>query len=86
MSEKVLFEFRVEENEDGYSYVLEHDKEAFAEGCPSIMKYFLDSTAKKESRWMRIHRKRSKRRMRRRLDFFEKVYDEFYGHEDEDEE
>ena len=33
-NEKVLFEYRVEENENGYTFVVKHDKEAFPYRCP----------------------------------------------------
>lgn len=85
MSEKVIFEFRVEENEDGYSYVFNHDKEAFGDLGPSFMKRFFTSSTKGASKRLRKFRKLAKRRMRRRLDFFEQAYDELYGHEDEEE-
>lgn len=85
MSEKVIFEFRVEENEDGYSYVFNHDKEAFGEWGPSFMKRFFPSSTKGASKRLRKFRKIAERRMRHRRDFFEKVYDELYGQEEEEE-
>ena len=85
MNEKVIFEFRVEENEDGYNYVFKHDKETFGDSGPSFMKRFFPSSTMGASKRLRKFRKLAKRQMRRRLDFFEQVYDEFYGHEDEEE-
>ena len=84
MSEKVIFEFRVDEKEDGYTYVFKHDKEALGEWGPSLMQRFLPSFAKGVGKRLEIHRNLSKRRMRRRLDFFEKVYEELYSQEDEE--
>jgi hypothetical protein len=86
MSEKVLFEFRVEETDDGYNYVFNHDKETFGDSGPDFMKRFFSASKVGPRRRFRKFRKHAKRRMRRRLDFFEKVYDEFYGPEEVDEE
>ena len=86
MSEKVIFEVRVEETEDGYNYVFKHDKETFGESGPDFMKRFFPVSGLGPGKKFRKFRKRAKRRMRRRLDFFEKVYDELYGKEDADEE
>lgn len=86
MSEKVIFEFRVEEDEDGYDYVFKHDKETFGESGPAFMKRFLSFSGKGPGKRVRKFRTLAKRRMRRRLDFFEKVFDELYGQEDDDEE
>lgn len=86
MSEKVIFEFRVEESEDGFNYVFKHDKETFGEAGPSFMKRFFPSFTMEPSNKLQKFHKIAKRRMRRRLDFFEKVYDELYSQEDEEEE
>ena len=86
MSEKVIFEFRVEENEDGYNYVFKHDKETFGESGPAFIKRFFLTSAQGPGKKMQKVRKFAKRRMRKRLDFLEKVYDEFYSQEDVDEE
>ena len=85
MSEKVIFEFRVEETEDGFNYVFNHDKETFGEAGPAFMKRFIQSSGEGPGKRIRKFRKLAKRRMRKRLDFFEKVYGELYGQEDVDE-
>ena len=85
MSEKVIFEFRVEETEDGFNYVVNHDKETFGEAGPAFMKRFLPFSSHGPSKRLKKYRKFAKRRMRKRLDFFEKVYGELYGQEDADE-
>jgi len=85
MSEKVIFEFRVEETEDGFTYVFNHDKETFGEQGPAFMKRFFSASAKGPGKRVRKFRKLAKRRMRKRLDFFEKVYSELYDQEDADE-
>ena len=79
MSEKVLFEFRAEENEDGYSVVVKHDKEALSDWCPPFSGRFFQSLRKDVKRRMRRHRGLSKRRMRRGLNFYERMYEELYG-------
>ena len=88
MSEKVIFEFRVEETEDGFNYVFNHDKETFGEAGPAFMKRFLSASAEGPGKKVRKFRKLAKRRMRKRLDFFEKAYKELYEQEgaEEDEE
>lgn len=86
MSEKVLFEFKAEETDDGYTYVFKHDKETFGDAGPSFLKRFFGSSSRGPSRRFGKFRRMARRRMRRRLDFFENVYDELYGPEDEDEE
>ena len=85
MSEKVLFEFRAEENEDGYSVIVKHDKEALSDWCPPIRGHFFRSLKNDLMKGMRRHRRLSKRRMRRGLDFYERMYEELYGSEDEGE-
>jgi len=75
MSEKVLFEFRVEEDEDGYTVVFKHDKETFPGWYPAIRKRFSERAMK----YNRKHHMLSKRRMRRRLDFYEGMYEDIYG-------
>ena len=86
MSEKVLFEFRVEETEDGYNYVVNHDKETFGESGPYFLRRFFSPMKKGSRKRFRKFRKVARRRMRRRLDYFERVYDELYGPEAEEEE
>jgi hypothetical protein len=86
MGEKVLFEFRIEETDDGYSYVFNHDKETFGDSGPFFMKRFFSPLKMGPSRRFRKFHKIARRRMRRRLDFFERVYGELYGPEDIDEE
>jgi hypothetical protein len=83
MSEKVIFEARVEETDDGYNYVFKHDKETFGESAPAFMKRFFPFSGKGPWAGMRKFRRLARRRMRRRLDFFERVYDELYGLEEE---
>ena len=85
MSEKVLFEFRAEENEDGYSVIVKHDKEALSDWCPAIRGRFFQSLKKDLRKRMRSYRMFSKRRMRRGLNFYERMYEELYGSEDEGE-
>ncbi len=79
MSEKVLFEFRAEEDEDGYSFIVTHDKEAFPAWCPFIGDRFFPSF--KESKEKRLHKyhRFSKRWMRRRLALYERMYEDLYG-------
>ena len=85
MSEKVLFEFRAEENDDGYTFVVKHDKETFPSWGPSIIKRFLPSCKEDAMERLRKHRKLSRRRMRRTLDFYETMYGELYGPQNEGE-
>jgi hypothetical protein len=85
MSEKVLFEFRVEETDDGYNYVFKHDKETFGEAGPAFIKRFFSPSGESPRKGIYRFGKLAQRRMRRRLDFFEKVYDELYSDEIEDE-
>jgi hypothetical protein len=86
MSEKVLFEFRTEENEDGYIFEVKHDKEAFPCWSPSLRKGFFPRVRREMRRRLRKHRRSAKRRMRRNLDFYERVYEELYGPVEEGEE
>jgi hypothetical protein len=85
MSEKVLFEFRAEENEDGYSIIVKRDKEALSDWCPPIRGRFFQSLKNDLRKGMRRHRRLSKRRMRRGLNFYERMYEELYGSIDEGE-
>jgi hypothetical protein len=85
MSEKVLLEFRAEEIEDGYSVFVKHDKEALSDWCPAIRSYFFQSLKKDLRKRMHNYRRFSKRRMRRGLNFYERMYEELYGSEDEGE-
>jgi hypothetical protein len=85
MSEKVLFEFRAEENEDGYNVIVKHDKEALSDWCPPIRGRFFQSLRKDVKKRMHRHRRLSKRRMRRGLNFYERMYGELYGSVDEGE-
>jgi hypothetical protein len=79
MSEKVLFEFRTEENEEGYSVVVKQDKEALSEWCPVTSGGFFQAFKKDAIKRIRMHRKFSKRRMRRGLNFYERMYEELYA-------
>jgi hypothetical protein len=86
MSEKVLFEFRAEENEDGYTFAVKHDKDAFPFLFP-FMRGRLSPAAREKmaKRWQRFH-KFSKRRMRRKLNFYERMYEDLYSPQEEGEE
>jgi hypothetical protein len=86
MSEKVLFEFRAEENEDGYTIFVKHDKEAFPAWCPSIGGRFFPFFKEDVVKRLHKYRKFSKRRMRRRLDLYERMYEDLYGPIEEGEE
>ncbi|OGO18370.1 MAG: hypothetical protein A2Z14_15485 [Chloroflexi bacterium RBG_16_48_8] len=86
MSEKVLFEFRAEEDEDGYTFVVKHDKEAIPAWCPAIKNRSFPSLKEGAMKRFRKYRTLSKRRMRRRLNFFERMYEELYGPREKSEE
>ena len=86
MEEKVLFEFRVEETEDGYTFAVRHDKEAFPHWCPPIKRGSFSRSRRGMMRHLRRHRKSAKRWMRRNLDFYERMYEELYGPLEEDQE
>ena len=86
MSEKVLFEFRAEENEEGYTFVIKHDKEAYSAWCPPFMKKSFSSLKKDMRRHFREHHRYLRRRMRRRLKFYERMYEDLYGPWEESEE
>jgi hypothetical protein len=81
MSEKVLFEIRVEEDKDGYNVVFNHDKDAIAEWCPSIR----DRFNKRVMRHFRKPHMLSRHQTRRRLDFYEGMYKDIYGNKEKDE-
>jgi hypothetical protein len=79
MSEKVLFEFRAEEKEDGYNVSVKHDKEALSDWCPAIRSRFFQSVKRGMTKRMRHYRRFSKRGMRRGLNFYERMYEDLYG-------
>jgi hypothetical protein len=84
MSEKVLFEFRAEETEEGYNYEFRRDREALEEWMPSFMKSFLAYSNKRYRKRMQKYHNVARRRMRRRLNFYEKMYDELYAEDDKE--
>jgi len=85
-NEKVLFEFRSEENDDGYTFVVNHDKEAFPFRCPFIAGRSTSSFKADMVKRLRKYRRFSKQRMRRGLKFYERMYRDLYGAQEEDQE
>jgi hypothetical protein len=85
-NEKVLFAFRAEENEDGYTFIVNHDKEAFPFRCPFIAGHSYPSFKADMVKQLRKFRRFSKRRMRRRLKIYERMYRDLYGTQKEDQE
>lgn len=84
MGEKILLEFRVEENEDGYTFEVKHDKEMFPFWFPSFKRSSFSRSRREIMRRLRKHRKFAKRRMRRNLDFYERMYEELYSPAEKD--
>ncbi len=85
MAEKVIFEFRAEEGEDGYRFEFRNPDLDCMGLTPFLMSccqtapmggLFGGRASSKHSR------AKARRRMRNTLDFFQKMYDDLYG-EDE---
>ena len=83
-NEKVLFEFRAEENEDGYTFEVKHDREAFPFMCPFTKGRSFSSIKADMAKHFRRYRRFSRQQMRRGLKFYERMYKDLYGDRDED--
>jgi hypothetical protein len=86
MNEKVLFEYRVEENENGYTYVVKHDKEAFPFRFPFRAGRSSSSFKARMAKQFRRYRRFSKQQMRRGLKIYERMYKDLYGSLEEEQE
>jgi hypothetical protein len=84
MAEKVLFEIRGLENEEGYSFTCRHGQVVLSTCGPffwrCLIPFVRAGTSKSDlNKWAQSLRKHSRRSVRRTLDSFEKMYDEIYG-------
>ena len=82
MTEKVIFEYRCEESEDGgYTYQVQQGEERYiymGEHQPSAC-WPMFGHWRSASRRTRRRREHSRRHMRATLDFLEEMYDDIYG-------
>lgn len=90
MAEKIIFEFRRTSGESGFQYEISHPAEGITvkvpgkalKGRPAPMHpafYWMAGPCGAPGSW-----KKSRRRMRKTLDFYESMYNELYGDMDED--
>lgn len=86
MVEKVIFQFRARQTDGGTQYEIKHPREGIAVRYPSAMGVCLPfirwMPSKPARRRARAKKAKSRNHMRRRLDFYEKLYQDMYGGDD----
>ena len=88
MAERVIYEFRARQTDDGVQYEIKHPGGGKAVRYPSVLgicpPFFRWMPARSARRRARAMKAKSRNHMRRRLDFYEKLYQDMYGGDDDD--
>jgi len=88
VAEKVIFEFRARREGDNYCYEIMHPEEGITVQTPAVKRsagktiphpFFHGLPCRMAPKRTSRTRKKSRKRMRDTLDFYERIYDELYG-------
>lgn len=91
MAEKVIFEFRARREGDDCVYEIRHPEEGITVQIPAVKRsagktiphpFFHGLPCMMVPKRTSRTRKKSRKRMRDTLDFYERIYDELYGGEE----
>ena len=84
MPEKIIFEFRTIQGDDGTSYEIHHPEDGIkvkmpVEAYESCSVHNPNKRRKMSKKRNRRMKERSRKHIRHNLDFLEEMYNEFYG-------